>query len=458
MVYVSTFHNGSTNLPLKEADNGMVIPDASIPELHQDMKQVIQDQIEYGVRAEEAGFDALSLTEHHFEVSGVEFSPNPLMAQMAIASQTDEIRLAQMANIITFHDPVRMAEMTATLDVVSDGRAEIGFGRGAYPRETEVFGQYWGGSNVHEEQNRTSFKEKLSIIKDAWTEDLVSESGQFHNVPPSYTRWHHPQEYAQMEDEVTDPYSPDDVWHEWDEDAPQDNWTLQDQDYAEPLLQGANSRLKSMPVFPQPKQEPHPQIWQPVVSERSLKFAAQNGHNVYLVGGPLPMMKGAMETYFEALEEAGWPDHRPEYDGEPFNYGWDDERHRGAVLRRYVFNTEVASEETFERWKKGIKHEFDWYDPRGIGRRVTQVADEETKEKVKDAGGVTAEALKDMRIALYGDTEEILDMLDHVKEYCGIEDFAIDIQFEIGGLDSEETLTQLEAFGERVLPRLEEKY
>ncbi|WP_255152156.1 LLM class flavin-dependent oxidoreductase [Halorarius halobius] len=458
MVYVSTFHNGSTNLPVKEADNGMLIVDGSVSELHEDMKQVVKDQIDYGVIADQVGFDAITLTEHHFEVSGVEFSPNPLMTEMAIASQTEDIRLCQMANIITFHDPVRMAEMTAMLDVASDGRAELGFGRGAYPRESETFGQYWGGSNVHEEMNRTSYEEKLEIIKQAWTEDLMSYTGQFHNVPPKHTRWHHPQEYAYFEDEVTDPYTPEDLNRTWDEDAPQGNWTHTDPDYPEPLLQATDSTLNSLSVFPQPHQEPHPQIWQPVVSPRSLKFAARNGHNVYLVGGPLPMIKDRIEIYYEEAEKAGWPDHRPEYDGEPFAYGWDDDRNRGCVTRRYIFNTDVADEETLERWKQGVKHEFDWYDPRGVGRRITQIATPEIQQKVEEAGGVTAEVLKDMKLGVYGDTDEIIDLLAHVKEFCGYEDFAIDVQFEIAGLSGEEINTQLEAFGERVIPHLEEEF
>jgi alkanesulfonate monooxygenase SsuD/methylene tetrahydromethanopterin reductase-like flavin-dependent oxidoreductase (luciferase family) len=168
------FHNGSTTLPLKRAENGIVIPDATVREMHEDMQTVLKDQIRHGVVADKYGLDRAFFTEHHFELSGGEFSTNPLMSQMAVAAQTDDITLCQMGNILPWHDPIRLAEQTSLLDVYSGGRAEIGIGRGYQPREAEVLGaQYWGGTCMNDEKNRRVFEEKFELLKQAWTEDFV---------------------------------------------------------------------------------------------------------------------------------------------------------------------------------------------------------------------------------------------------------------------------------------------
>jgi len=51
------------------------------------------------------------------------------------AARTKNIRIGQAANIITFHNPIRLAEDIATLDQLSKGRVDVGVGRGIYGRE-----------------------------------------------------------------------------------------------------------------------------------------------------------------------------------------------------------------------------------------------------------------------------------------------------------------------------------
>ncbi|MFB6170038.1 MAG: LLM class flavin-dependent oxidoreductase, partial [Haloarculaceae archaeon] len=352
MAEFTVIHNGSTNLPLKRAGpDGQVIPDATLREIHEDCKQILNEQIEHGVLAEEYGFDRVSYTEHHFQLVGAEFSPNPLLTEMAVARETDDIRLVQLANIVNWHDPIRFAEQTAQLDVVSDGRVEVGVGRGYQPREAEVLGdQYWGGTIQDQEKNRVVFEEKLDLIRQAWTEDAVTFSGEYHNVPPSHTKWHHDQERLWLEDEASE-YELEDFidWKEGD---------LYSQGLWSPVVSGG-STLEAVSVFPQPVQEPHPQLWQPVTSFRSVQWCAQNGVNGISFGDPNVMNN--IELYHEEAEKAGWPDHRPDHDGEPFGLGWDDERQRGIAVGKWVFNTDVHDEETFERWKLGLEHGWDYF-------------------------------------------------------------------------------------------------
>lgn len=70
----------------------------------------MRDQIQHAVAAEGAEFDRAFFTEHRFQPTGLEHSPDPLLNQMAVAARMDTIKLYQGTNIITRHDPIRFAE------------------------------------------------------------------------------------------------------------------------------------------------------------------------------------------------------------------------------------------------------------------------------------------------------------------------------------------------------------
>lgn len=451
------FHNGSTNVPLKKAENEIVIPDASVEEMHRSMQEVVNDQIRHGVVAEEYGIDRAFFTEHHFELAGPECSPNPLNAQMAVAAQTEDIKLCQMGNILPWHDPIRLAEQTAMLDVYSDGRAEIGIGRGYQPREAEVLGaMYWGGTCMDDEKNRAVFEEKYDILLKAWTEDLISYNGDFHHIPPKYTKHHHIQDHAYLEDDVTE-YDLDEVM-DWDESG--DMYSSGTR-----VLLSTNSKVKQIPVFPQPIQEPYPQIWMPVVSPRSTRWAARNGINGVITLGPKSRISPVVESYYEAAEEAGWPDRRQEFDGEPFAYGWDSERQRGLGFYRLIFNTEVASEDTYERFKLGAEAVWDHLSASYSAELLLSLSDDEIedlrdRQDLNDDQPVRADfdILEKKKIVLTGTSEDIADEIADIKESVGFTDLNLVGYFEAAGLTGEEADEQLRAFAEGVLPYLEEEF
>jgi alkanesulfonate monooxygenase SsuD/methylene tetrahydromethanopterin reductase-like flavin-dependent oxidoreductase (luciferase family) len=414
-----------------------VIPDATVGEVHEDMKQVIKDQIEHGVLADKHGYDRISFTEHHFEIVGAEFSPNPLLSQMMLAGQTDEIKLCQWANIITWHEPVRFAEQAAILDIVSDGRAEIGIGRGYQPRENEILGdQYWGGTIQDQEKNRAVFEEKHDIIEKAWSEEMFSYNGHYHHIPPKHTKWHHEQERLYLEDEVTD--------HEVEDMMDWKKADLYSQGLWNPVVSGGTT-LEAVAVFPQPLQDPHPQLWQPVTSFRSVRWCARNGVNGVSFGDP--RLEDKLDWYHEEAKKADWPDRLPEYDGEPFAYGWDEARQRGIAIGRWVFNTEVGNEATLERWKMGLEHGWDYFGPFGF-----------TKAIKEDGGRVTAQDLIDADLAVVGDSDHIVEKLARIPEKTGSDGLHLAIFFESGGISAEECNAQLESFAEAVMPYLEEEY
>lgn len=443
----SVMHNGSTNLPLKtvEMEDGkkQVIPDASVREVHEDAHEVVRDQVEHGVLAEEYGYDRVAWTEHHFQVVGAEFSPDPIGVGMAVASQTDEIEIGQFANIVTWHDPVRLAERTAMLDIMSDGRAAVGVGRGYQPREAEVLGdQYFGGTIQDQEKNRVVYHESVELLQKAWTEDLFRFEGEHHYVPPQHTKWHHDQEKAYLNDDVTE-FEVEDMmdWAEGDVYSKSGAWT--------PVTSGGTT-LKRLSVFPQPQQKPHPQLWLPATSYRSIKWAARNAVNCISFGDPNVGKK--MDVYMEAAEEADWPDIDPEKNGEPFKWGYDEARKRGMIIGRWIFNMDAsgADEETYERWKKGLEHGWDYFGPFGFARGIVESGDPSDR--------ADAERLIETGVAIGGDSDHIIDQISKLKENTGTEDLGLCAFFEVGGLSGEEANEQLKVMSEKVFPYLNEEF
>src|SRR6266853_1072327 len=95
----------------------------------------ILDQIAWG---ENNGFDDVWLSEHHFIEDG--YLPSILPAAAAIAARTNRIRIASGVLLMPLHNPIRLAEDIATVDVISGGRFELGVGIGFKREEFSGFG------------------------------------------------------------------------------------------------------------------------------------------------------------------------------------------------------------------------------------------------------------------------------------------------------------------------------
>ena len=100
-------------------------------------KQRMHEVIELGKLADESGLDIFGVGEHHrldYTVS------SPAVVLSAIAQATKQIKLTSATTVLSTHDPVRVFEDFATLDVISNGRAEIIAGRGAFVESFPLFG------------------------------------------------------------------------------------------------------------------------------------------------------------------------------------------------------------------------------------------------------------------------------------------------------------------------------
>ncbi len=136
--------------------------------------EVFRREIEQMAWTEELGFDSLWLTEHHFIEYGLSVSPTVLAA--AAAMRTRRVRIGLAAAILPFHDPIRLAEELAMVDILSGGRLDVGVGRGNRPVEFE-------GYRVPQIESRERFEEALTILVRAWTLERFAYEGRHYTIP-----------------------------------------------------------------------------------------------------------------------------------------------------------------------------------------------------------------------------------------------------------------------------------
>jgi alkanesulfonate monooxygenase SsuD/methylene tetrahydromethanopterin reductase-like flavin-dependent oxidoreductase (luciferase family) len=136
--------------------------------------EVVYREIEQMVWTEELGFDSIWLTEHHFIEYGLSVSPAVLAT--AAAMRTQRVRIGLAAAILPFHDPIRLAEELAMVDILSGGRLDVGVGRGNRPVEFE-------GYRIPQIESRERFDETLAILIRAWTAERFSFEGRHFTIP-----------------------------------------------------------------------------------------------------------------------------------------------------------------------------------------------------------------------------------------------------------------------------------
>jgi alkanesulfonate monooxygenase SsuD/methylene tetrahydromethanopterin reductase-like flavin-dependent oxidoreductase (luciferase family) len=136
--------------------------------------EIIRRELDQMVLSEELGFDEVWLTEHHFIDYGLSVDPATLAS--AVASRTSRLRIGLAAAILPFHDPIRIAEQLALVDIISGGRLDVGVGRGNRPSE-------FIGYRVPQVESRERFDEAVQIIQRAWTAERFSYDGRYFQIP-----------------------------------------------------------------------------------------------------------------------------------------------------------------------------------------------------------------------------------------------------------------------------------
>ena len=152
-------------------------------------EELYRSHLKLIVDSELMGFDQAWLTEHHFIEDG--YSPSLFTIGAAIAALTHRIRIGTFLLLLPLHNPVRVAEDTATLDLISGGRFDLGIGLGY--RLGEFDDQ---GIPVRERAGR--MQENLTIVRQLLSGEAVTIDGKYNKLrdirisPPALQRPHPP--------------------------------------------------------------------------------------------------------------------------------------------------------------------------------------------------------------------------------------------------------------------------
>jgi alkanesulfonate monooxygenase SsuD/methylene tetrahydromethanopterin reductase-like flavin-dependent oxidoreductase (luciferase family) len=140
------------------------------PQDPSDLYAAILDQI---VRAEDLGWDDVWLSEHHFIDDG--YLPSCLPMAAAIAARTRRMRIGTAILQLPLHDPVRLAEDAAIVDVISRGRLDLGVGLGYRPQEYAGFDLDWS-TRVER------LEEGLEVLRALFAGEALDFSGRHYRL------------------------------------------------------------------------------------------------------------------------------------------------------------------------------------------------------------------------------------------------------------------------------------
>ena len=343
------------------------------------------------ILAEELGFEAMWLGEHHFGPYGVGDIPNAILLGADLAARTSTIRIGQMANIVPWWHPIRLAEDLAILDNMTRGRIEVGFGRGIWPYEGPQF--HPNADPRKDKENRELFSETVDIVRKIWSEEYFSHEGANYKFPVEDTVFSNPS------------YPSNPAWQDGD-------------------------RVTKLKVTPRSYQKPHPPLWMTVSTDRSVSTAAEMGLKACYWQPPARRIRQRMELYAEV---------RSNLEGRQFSLGEDQ-----AVMR----STFVASsmEEARREAEAGIMSAFIFNDP-FRGRQVFTNPGEELDDDVK----LDWDFLEP-RTLLVGPPDHIVEKIQELQEVCNLGYLLV--EFAHAGMPLRKTLQNLERFATKVMPRL----
>ncbi len=137
-------------------------------------RQVWDEEIRLARLAADLGFDCLWSAEHHF--NDYSFVPDNLQLMTYLTALCPSIDLGTAAVILPWHDPLRVAEQAAVLDMLSRGRLRLGFGRGLARREFAAF-------RLSMDESRERIDEAAPMIVRALETGVIEGNGKFYRQP-----------------------------------------------------------------------------------------------------------------------------------------------------------------------------------------------------------------------------------------------------------------------------------
>jgi len=156
----------------------MRAPDWGAPRA--DLYQAALDMCAY---ADEHGFDMIYVAEHHGVEDG--YCPSSITLAAAIAARTKRIELRLSAIVVPLHDPLRLAEELAVLDIISKGRASLVAVGGYVPYEFDMFDRDFATRG-------RAVEECITTLRAAWTGEPFEFRGRTVRITPRPHNPHFP--------------------------------------------------------------------------------------------------------------------------------------------------------------------------------------------------------------------------------------------------------------------------
>lgn len=135
------------------------------PQWRRPYPELYERTLELCVRADRAGMHRIWLTEHHGFDDG--YLPQPLTLAAAIAARTERVRLGTAVLLAGLRHPVQLAEEAAIVDIISDGRLDLGVGTGYRPTEFALFG-------IDDSKRFAAVESAVREIVRLWDEEIVT--------------------------------------------------------------------------------------------------------------------------------------------------------------------------------------------------------------------------------------------------------------------------------------------
>jgi alkanesulfonate monooxygenase SsuD/methylene tetrahydromethanopterin reductase-like flavin-dependent oxidoreductase (luciferase family) len=144
---------------------------------HRAIAQLYEERLQIVEQYERSGFYAYHLAEHHSTPLGM--APSPSIFLSSVAQRTKTLRFGPLVYLLPLYHPIRLAEEIAMLDQLSNGRLEVGIGRGRSPIELMLYDRDAADA-------RAVFDETLAILKQAFRDERINFTGKhfnFRDVP-----------------------------------------------------------------------------------------------------------------------------------------------------------------------------------------------------------------------------------------------------------------------------------
>ena len=242
--------------------------------------------------ADEMGLWGVGTIEHHFWSEGYEVAPAPSVVQAYWAAITKRINVGVLGYVMATHNPIRVAEETAVLNQLANGRTFVGLARGYQSRWTNVLGQHFGtratksptaaiynpqtqaagfstATSVQKDidddaKNRRIFEDHVEIMLKAWTQESFDHNSETWQIPYPYA-------------------------------TGVDDWPLAHagvtQKFGAPGEVDADGHTRRVAVAPAPYTQPHPPVFvSGSGSPETIAFCGKHGF---------------VPTYFTNIESAG---------------------------------------------------------------------------------------------------------------------------------------------------------